>query len=40
MTFVLSNLREWFFWASGLGNFLLFVFIAKFFIQLFRRDNK
>lgn len=38
--FVLSNLREFFFWASGLGSFLFFVYLAKNFISLFRKDNK
>ncbi len=38
--FVLSNLGDFFFWVSGLGHFCLFMFVAKSFISLFRKDNK
>lgn len=37
--FVLNNLGDFFFWASGLGHFLLFMFVIKSFIALFRKDN-
>ncbi len=37
--FSLSNLREVFFWASGLGGFLFFVHIVKQFLALFRKDG-
>lgn len=34
------NLRDFFFWASGMGNFLFFVFIMRWFIAIFRKEDK
>lgn len=40
MMFELSNLREFFYWLTGLGPVLFFFFIAKNFIIFFRKDGK
>lgn len=37
--FTLSNLGDFFFFASGLGRFCMFIFIVKSFVSLFRKDN-
>lgn len=38
--FSLRNLGDFFFWLSGLGNFCFFVLVAKWFVHLFRGENK
>ena len=38
--FHLKNLGDFFFWLTGLGDFLLFWFVSKSFISLFRKDFK
>lgn len=36
----LHNLRDAFFWISGMGSFMFFLFIARWFIAIFKRGDK
>lgn len=38
--FSLHNLGDVFFWVSGLGSFCFFVFVAKWFVHLFKKGDK
>lgn len=40
MIYHLTNLRGFLFWFSGYADFLVFLFILNWFINIFRKDNK
>lgn len=36
----LNNLRDFFFWFSGMGSFMFFVFVMRWFVAIFKRGDK